>query len=120
MVWPTLHKSLNSPYMSFGLSFRPHWKSQIMLTRHVQVLLLPQGSPLACAALTRGEENCIRQDQAFIGQTCRVNTTPQGSSKVTRECIYATTGESWSKWFFSHVVVFFSSLYSGMLEPGKV
>jgi len=120
MVWPTLHASLNSPYVSFGLSFRPHRKSQIMLTQHVQVLLLPQGLPLACATLTEGEENCIWWDQAFISQTCWVNATQQGSSEVTREGIYVTTGESWGKQFFCNAVIFFSSWYLGMLESGKV
>jgi len=30
------------------------------------------------------------------------------------------TGESGGKWLFSQVVVFFSSLYLGTLEPGKI
>jgi len=46
----------------FGLSFRSYWESQNILTRHLQVLQLPQRSGPTCATLARGEENRIGRD----------------------------------------------------------
>ena len=104
----------------FGLSFRSYWESQNILTWHLQVLQLPQRSGPTCAALTRGEENCIGQDRAFIREAWWAGESSWYSSAVTQECIFMATGESGSKWLFSEVVVFFSSLYLGTLEPGKI
>lgn len=121
-VWSTPHKSPNSTYTSSGsLSrFRPYRKSQNMLTWHVQVLLLPQRSRPTCSALTRGEENRIGRDRPSNCETCRVHAMPRRSSTVTQGRICTATGESRSKWYVPHAVIFFSSSYLGTLEPGKI
>ena len=76
--------------------------------------------PPPCATLTREEENCIRRDWAYSCKTWQVHAMPRCSSTVTQGGIRTATGESYSKWYLSHIVAFFLSSHSGTLEPEKI